>query len=100
MQSAFLLAPTAAAVAVAGRVQTPDGVGVGNALVTLTDSAGHVRASRTSGFGYYRYDDVEAGQIVIIAVRSKRYQYHSQVVSVNDSLAYVDFVPVGPNLRK
>ncbi len=100
VQSAFLLAPTAAAVAVAGRVQTPDGVGVGNALVTLTDSAGLVRASRTSAFGYYRFDDVEAGQIVIIAVSSKRYQYQPQIVSVNDSLADVDFVPVGPNFRQ
>lgn len=95
-----MLAPTAAAVTVAGRVQTPGGIGVGNALVTLTDSAGPVRASRTSAFGYYRFDDIEAGQIVIIAVNSKRYQYQPELMSVNDSLADVDFVPFGPNFRQ
>lgn len=87
-----ITAPTAAGVTVGGRVLTSNGRGLRNAIVTLTDTAGVTRRAVTSSFGYYRFEDVEAGQTYVIAVRSKRYQFTPRVISVTDELTDVDFV--------
>ena len=86
------LAPTAAGVSVTGRVLTPDGRGLRNATVSMTDQQGVPRYARTSSFGYYRFEDVIVGGTYILAVTSKRYQFASQVVNVTDDLTDVDFV--------
>ena len=85
------LAPTAAGVSISGRVTTPNGNGLRNAILTLTDSTGNVRTTITSSFGYYRLDDIEAGQTYVIAVSSKRYQFAPRVLSVADELTDLDF---------
>ena len=87
------LAPTAANVSISGRVFSPYNRGLSNAVVTLTDSNGQIRTTRTSSFGYFRFDEIEAGQTVIIGVRSKRFQFDSQVVAVNEQLDGLNFVP-------
>lgn len=86
-------APTAARVAVGGRVLTADGRGITNVRVTITDQAGTSRSALTSSFGYFRFDDVEAGQIYIIGVRSKIYQFENpeQVVFVGDEITGLTF---------
>lgn len=88
---AFVLAPTAASVSITGRVRSADGRGVRNAIVTLTDAAGNARTARTSSFGYYRFDEIEAGQTVVIGVRSKQYQFTPRIFSVTDNVTDVDF---------
>ena len=85
-------APTAAAVSVSGRVMTASGRGLSNALVYLTTQSGETRISRSSAFGYYHFDDVAAGQTVIISVVSKRYQFTPQVVNVTDNLSELNFI--------
>ncbi len=85
------LAPTAANVSVSGRVLTANGNGVRNATVVLTDSNGNSRSAITSSFGYYHFDDVEAGQTYAATVRSKRYQFVTRLISVTDTLADLDF---------
>jgi plastocyanin domain-containing protein len=86
-----LLVPTAASVSVSGRVLTPDGRGLTNATVILTDSNRNIQTTRTSTFGYYRFDEVEAGQTYIFSVRSKRYQFTPQVVTVMEDLSDLNF---------
>jgi hypothetical protein len=87
------LVPTAANVSVSGRVLTPEGRGLRNAVVQLVDSNGNIRTSRTSTFGYYRFFEIEAGQTVIVSVTSKRYQFTPQTISLLESLTDVDFTP-------
>jgi len=85
------LAPTAASVSIEGRVI--DGAfGIRNAVVTLTDQTGNTRTARTNAFGYYRFDDIESGQTVILSVASKQYSFATQVISVTDNIAEADFV--------
>jgi hypothetical protein len=84
--------PTAAAVSVSGHVRTNNGRGLRNAIVTMTDSHGVARMAVTGAYGTYRFDNVESGQTYLIAVRSKRFSFARQVVSVNDVLTDVDFV--------
>ncbi|MEQ1644326.1 MAG: DUF4394 domain-containing protein, partial [Pyrinomonadaceae bacterium] len=89
----FTIAPcsTAAGVEVSGRVLTPDGRGLRNAVVSMTDSSGAVRTATTSTFGYYRFDDVSAGDSYVMSVTSRRYRFAPRVVQVFDNLADVDF---------
>ncbi len=84
------VAPTAAGVSVGGRV-TVGGRGLTNAVVILTHSNGQTRTSRTGTFGYYRFDDIAAGQNVIITIVSKRYQFAPQVVSVMEDIENLNF---------
>ncbi|MBS1792651.1 MAG: alpha/beta fold hydrolase [Acidobacteria bacterium] len=90
------LAPTAANVAVAGRVSGPDGRGIANATVQLTDSAGTARTVKTNSFGYYRFDDVAVGQVLTLGVRHKAYRFDPRVVTVADEIENLDFSPVSP----
>jgi hypothetical protein len=87
-----VLGTTAAGVEVSGRVLTPDGRGLRNAEVAITDSHGIRRTAITSSFGYYRFEDVEAGKTYLMGVASKRYRFASRTVQVSDTLTEVDFV--------
>ena len=87
-----LLPSTAAGVEVSGRVMTPDGRGLRNATVTITDSKGVQRTATTGSFGSYSFEDVEAGSSFVMGVTSKRYRFSSRVINVTDSLTNVDFV--------
>jgi len=84
--------PTAAGVSVSGRVTTPDGRGLRNARVVITDSHGVARTVTTSSFGFYQFDDVAVGENYVIGVVSKQYRFSSQLIQVADTLTNVDFV--------
>ena len=88
----IFLPPSAAGVSVAGRVLTLGGQGIANATVTLNEVDGTVHYVRTGSYGYFEFPDLAAGQTVIVSVRSKRGAFNPQVVSLNDSIADLDFV--------
>jgi hypothetical protein len=98
--SANPVAPTAAGVTVAGRILSADGRGLRNAVVYLTDADGTTRSTRTGSFGYYRFDGIAAGQIVVIGVSSKLYRFEPRVLILNDSLADIDFTPAEENRKR
>jgi hypothetical protein len=79
-------------VSVSGRVTTSTGRGVGNALVSFTDTSNSTRIAITNPFGYYSLDNLTVGGTYTIAVRAKRYTFTSQMVQVNDNLTNVNFV--------
>ncbi len=79
-------------VTVGGRVSTPTGLGLRNAVVAITDSQGVRRTATTSSFGVYSFDNVQTGGTYIIGVSSKRYRFASRNLLVNDNLTNVDFV--------
>ena len=83
---------TAAGVQLSGRVMTPDGRGLRNARVTMTDQSGGTHTVTTSSFGYYEFNDVEAGQTYILSVTSRTYRFAARVLQVTDSLTDVDFI--------
>lgn len=80
------LGPTASAVTVTGRVLTSDGFGIGGARVVLTGSNGEQRMALTSAFGYFRLEDVSAGETVVVTVLSKRYTFAPLIVTLTDEL--------------
>jgi hypothetical protein len=84
-------APTVASVAVSGRVMSGKR-GIAQARVYLTDQNGEIRTATTNSFGYYRFDDVRAGETYVINVSSKRYQFNPQTVTPNGDIETVNFV--------
>lgn len=86
------LCTTAAAVDISGRVLTPDGLGLRNAVVSMVDSTGVVRTATTSSFGYYSFEGVDAGQAYVVGVSSRRYRFAPRVVQAFDTMTDVDFV--------
>ncbi len=86
-----LVAPTAAAVSLGGRVLTDNGRGLANAVVSLTDESGSILTRRTNSFGYFRFDDVRAGQTVVASVKSKRFRFAPQIVNVIENSNKLNF---------
>ena len=80
-------------VAVSGRVVTSDGGGIRNVHLTIARANGATQQALTGSFGYFRFDDVEAGQTYIISVTSKRYQFANpaQLISVANEITDLMF---------
>ncbi len=73
----LIIAPTAAAVTVGGRVTTVTGRGVAGARVSLTGANGATRTAQTNPFGYYRFADTAAGETYVLAVWHKLYRFEN-----------------------
>lgn len=88
------LAPTAASVSLGGQITTADGRGIRNVFVTLTEADGTTQTALTASFGYFRFDEVSAGQTVIISVRAKRYEFArpTAVLNVGQDSGIINFV--------
>ncbi|MBC7797571.1 MAG: carboxypeptidase regulatory-like domain-containing protein, partial [Pyrinomonadaceae bacterium] len=81
---------TAATVAVSGKV-TAGKRGVAMARVTLTSESGKFTTVKTNSFGFYRFSEVAVGETYSLQVAAKNYSFASQVLSVNEEVANVDF---------
>lgn len=88
------LSPTAAQVSISGRVLTANGQGIKNISVKLSDAAGAIRLTKTGTFGYFRFDEVEVGQIYILEVTGKKFIFSNptRVLSVSDEVTNTDFI--------
>ena len=84
-------APSAANVSISGRILSPFGRGVPQAIVYMTKQNGEILTARTNPFGYYRFIDVEVGQTLIFNVFSKRFQFSPQVVEITEDRNDLNF---------
>lgn len=90
----FNLSPSATDVSVQGRISTSNGNGIRNIMVVLAEEDGTLHTAVTGSFGYYRIDDIQAGQNVTVSISSKRFSFSQPVrfVTLNDDLLNCDFV--------
>jgi len=88
--ASFTARPTIATVS--GRVTTPSGLNLRNAVVALIDSQGVRRTATTSSFGLYSFGDTTTGQSYTLTVSSKRYRFSPQILQIDCNLTNVDFV--------
>lgn len=93
--SVLLFGPTAANASVAGRITTPDGVGIARARVRLVGTEGEEWTALTNGFGYFRMEGIPVGQTYVLSVLSKQYTFQSVALTVNEDLS--DIVIVSEN---
>ena len=88
------LAPTAAHVSISGRVTDVDGLGLQQASLSLRTQDGENLFTRTSTFGYYRFEGVMIGQSVFITVNHKRHIFEPRAIMIVDEIVGLDFVAV------
>lgn len=81
--------PTTASIS--GRVATPAGQGLRNAIVSLIDSQSVRRTATTSSFGQYSFTGVPTGDTFTLTVASKRYRFAPQILPLQCSLTNLDF---------
>jgi len=88
------LGTTAATVSVSGRVVTAQGRGIRNVVITMMDSSGNTRTAISTAFGYYRFEEVEAGQVYIFTARGKRFSFeqNTQVHTILEEINDINFV--------
>lgn len=77
---------------ISGRVTTPSGQGLRNAIVNIIDPLGNRKSATTSSFGIYSFEGVRSGETHIVSVSSKRYRFAAQTLPVNTNLTNIDFV--------
>jgi hypothetical protein len=69
-----------------------NGQPIARARITLTDAEGNSRSALTNQFGSYRFENVQAGQIYIFSITSKKHNFSPQAVTVSEALSELDFV--------
>lgn len=84
-------AAPASDVTISGRVTSPSGIRIQNAIVILIDSSGTRRFATTSSLGIYTFNMVATGQSYTLTIDSKRYRFAPKFLDVNGSLTNVDF---------
>lgn len=77
---------------VSGRVLTPDGRGLRNAVVTLIDASGHTWNATTGSFGNYTFEGIQAGGTYLIGVSSRKYRYAPRALQVVETLVDLNFI--------
>lgn len=90
---ACTFAPTAANVTVSGKVLRSDETPISNARVRYTNAQGVSRTALTNQFGYFEFQDVEAGQTYVFQVNAKGFDFSPQAISINDNLTDLSFTP-------
>ena len=76
----------AASVSVGGQVTTAEGRAVPGALVSISNSNGILKTVTTNSFGYFRFEEITAGQTYNLAARQKGYQFASQMIFAADDI--------------
>lgn len=86
-------APSSAQVFVGGRVSNVFGNGIGKVFVTLTKPNGEIQTVSTNAFGYYRFENLEAGASYTISVRNKRFVFipDTIIISPSENVENADF---------
>lgn len=82
---------TAAEVSIGGRVFSPEGRGIANARVVVTDSNGVTRTGQTTSFGNYRVEGLAAGQTYTVSVRARGYSFAPRILTVSQDVSDADF---------
>lgn len=86
------VAPLETLVTIGGRVTTPSGQNLRNAVVSLIDSNGVRRSATTSSFGLYSFENVATGRAYTLTAASKRYRFSPRVETVGSSATNLNFV--------
>ncbi|MFT3746593.1 MAG: carboxypeptidase regulatory-like domain-containing protein [Pyrinomonadaceae bacterium] len=90
--SSFACAVNIPTVSISGRVLTPSGLALRNAVVTLTDDQSIQRRITTSSFGIFSFDQIQVGRTYTISVASKRYRYTPQILQISGNVSNLDLI--------
>ncbi len=77
---------------VSGRILTDRTLGTA-ATAILTDQTGASIVVSVNSFGYFNFTGIPTGQTYTLSARSKRHQYESQMLTVNENMTNVFIMP-------
>ncbi len=77
---------------ISGRVLTPSGLSVRNAVVTLTEPDNSQTRVTTGSFGLFSFDNVALGSTVIVSVSSKRYRFTPRTLNITGNVSGLDLI--------
>ncbi len=77
---------------ISGRLLNPMGLGLSNALVTLTDTTGQTRYAISNETGVYWFGGVQAGQTYTVSVNSTRHTFAPMTVSITGPLVNINMI--------
>lgn len=80
-----------ASATISGKVTTPSGANLRNAVVTLIDANNTRQTATTSSFGLYTFTNVSVGGSFTVTAFSKRYRFAPVILQVNGNVSNVDF---------
>lgn len=86
------IATTAASVSISGRVVSASGIALSNVTVMLAEQSGTVRTARTTPLGFYRFEEVPAGEVYVLSATSKSNVFTPRIVTVSEELTNVEIV--------
>lgn len=85
-----IAAPTKDETSVSGRLLTPEGQGLGNTIVRLTNTRGESHTTLSNEFGDYRFGGVRVGESYTLSVESRSYRFSTQTISVVNELVNIN----------
>ncbi len=86
-----IVSGTAASVSISGRVTNNAGVGIANAIVSLTNSQNQTISVYTNSFGYFNISNVSAGTTYTASVASRRYTFSNATITPSNSVSNFNF---------
>jgi hypothetical protein len=89
-----IFTPTAATASISSRVSASNGAGIRNARITLTGSSGNSRTILTGVFGFYKFEDLQVGEIYVLQAASKRFTFQnpSRIITLSEDFTDANFV--------
>jgi hypothetical protein len=85
-----IMGPTpavAVSVSISGRVLSPEGQPIRNAVVTLDDQAGHTWTTITGSLGYYGFENVATGTTYLLNASAKRNRFTPVPITPTDNVS-------------
>lgn len=84
---------TSAESGLGGVVKTSFGTGISRANVTVTNTQGEmVATAMTNSFGGFKIGNLAAGQVYIVNVEHRKYQFAPQIITLNENIGNAEFV--------
>ncbi len=93
-QAPAALFPTAANVRVTGRVLSESGRSIYGATVIMTNQSGQERSARSNSFGYFSFEEIEAGQTYTFTAKHKQYQFAPRILNAEEDITGFNLVAV------
>jgi hypothetical protein len=72
---------------------TTHGRGVSGVVITVQGTDGVSKTVVTNTLGYYKFNDLQTGELFVVTAKSKRYTFDVpvQVINLGDNIAGLDF---------
>lgn len=84
---------TASSVSVEGQVTDSNNRALSRVAITLTNGDGGKQTAMTNPFGYFRFENLQVGQTIVLQAQSKQHAFSPKVITPSENVQDVIFMP-------